>query len=139
MANKPNSNSISILIVDDNSDIVQTLRQLFAMEPDFHVTGTARNGQEGVALALKLRPDVILMNCSMPVMDGLEATSYIVRRIPQAAIIMLSFGDDPEMIDAAFRAGVMGYFIKPIVHLDELIHAIHMVYDQSTAAALILP
>lgn len=138
MVNKPDSNPISILIVDDNSDIVQALRQLFAMEPDFHVTGTARNGQEGVALAFRLRPDVILMNCSMPVMDGLEATSYIVKRIPQAAIIMLSFDDDPQVIDAAFQAGVMGYFIKPIVRMDELIDAIRMVYDQSAAAALIL-
>lgn len=138
MVNKPNSNPISILIVDDNSDIVRTLRQLFTMEPDLHVTDTARNGREGVALALKLRPDVILMNCSMPVMDGLEATRYIVRRIPQATIIMLSFDDDPQVIDAAFQAGVVGYFIKPIVHLDELLDAIRMVYDQSTGAVVTL-
>lgn len=117
--------AITILLVDDHRELRESLRELLDFEPGLRVVGVARSGAEGVALALEHRPDVILMNYSMPEMDGLEAIRRIKARLPDASILMLSAFDPPELIAAAFDAGAAGFFLKPIVRMDEFLDSIH--------------
>ncbi len=120
---------IRILIVDDNVEIRTALEDALAPIRDFRVVGLARNGYEGVALATRLQPDVILMNCSMPFMNGIDTTRYIKQRLSRTSIFMISAYDDPELIQAAFDAGVAGYFIKPVVDFEEFEDSIRLVAE----------
>ena len=84
----------SILIVDDNDYIRQTLCDLFKREADFEVCGEAENGKEAIAKALELHPDLIVLDLSMPVMNGLDAARELKRLMPTVPLIMYSaFGD----------------------------------------------
>lgn len=120
---------IRILIVDDNVEIRTALQDALAPIHDFRIVGLARNGYEGVALATNLKPDVILMNCSMPFMNGIDTTRYIKQRLSHTSIFMISAYDDPELIQAAFDAGVAGYFIKPIYDFEEFEDSIRLVAE----------
>ena len=84
----------TVLIVDDNTYIRQGLCQVFKRETDFRVCGDAENGKEAIAKAMELRPDLIVMDLSMPVMNGLEAARELKRLMPTVPLIMYSlFGD----------------------------------------------
>jgi two-component system chemotaxis response regulator CheY len=84
----------SVLIVDDNAYIRQALCELFKREADFQVCGEAENGKEGIEKALELRPDLIVLDLSMPVMNGLDAARVLKRLMPTVPLIMYSaFGD----------------------------------------------
>jgi two-component system, chemotaxis family, chemotaxis protein CheY len=84
----------SVLIVDDNAYIRQALCELFKREADFQVCGEAENGKEGIEKALELRPDLIVLDLSMPVMNGLDAARVLKRLMPAVPLIMYSaFGD----------------------------------------------
>jgi two-component system chemotaxis response regulator CheY len=84
----------SVLIVDDNPFIRQALCELFKKEADFEVCGEAENGKEGIEKALELRPDLIVLDLSMPVMNGLDAARVLKRLMPSVPLIMYSaFGD----------------------------------------------
>jgi len=103
---------ISILIVDDHARIREGLRRHLEMQEDFTVVGEAANGREGVAQAELLRPDVILMDVAMPVMDGIEATRLICRRLPQAKILILSIYNSADHCCRAMDSGALGYVLK---------------------------
>ena len=117
------SNKIRVLIADDHRLFAETLEALLATEDRVEVVGSARDGKDAVRLARKLRPDVILMDISMPVMDGFEATRRIRRERDDACVLMLTGSNSRTDVDLARKAGAAGYVTKDRIAA-ELIEAI---------------
>ncbi len=102
----------TILIVDDHELFRDGLKQLLSRESDMEVVGEAKNGQESISLALKLQPDVILMDVKMPVMDGIEATRRILSEMPSMKILALSMYSGDGFNTGMKQAGALGYILK---------------------------
>ncbi len=101
-----------ILIADDHSVVRQGLRMFLGADPELEIVGEARNGAEAVALARQLRPDVVLMDLLMPVMDGIAATAAIRQEMPDTEVVALtSVLEDAAVMDA-MRVGAIGYLLK---------------------------
>lgn len=109
--NQP-SERIRVLVADDHPVFRRGMRAILAAEPDTELVGEATDGEEAVALALELRPDVILMDLNMPKVSGIEATRQILEASPDTAILMLTMFEDDKSILAAVRAGAHGYILK---------------------------
>lgn len=103
---------ISVLLVDDHALIREGLRQLFALEEDLQIVGEASDGFEALQRVRQLRPDVVLMDVHMPVVDGIIVTRQIVSEFPSIAIIMLTIYQQNEQIVQALRNGAKGYLLK---------------------------
>ena len=102
----------SVLLADDQALVRVGLRKILESEPETVVVGEAANGQDAVEAAIRLRPDVILMDIRMPVLDGIEATRRLVRAQPGARVLMLTtFGLDSYVYEA-LRAGASGFMLK---------------------------
>lgn len=114
---------IRILIVDDHSVVRQGLRMFLSLDPELEIVGEAANGAEGVELARELRPQVVLMDLLMPVMDGIEATGIIRREMPEIEVIALTSVLEDASVHDAIRAGAIGYLLKN-TEADELCHSI---------------
>jgi DNA-binding NarL/FixJ family response regulator len=112
-----------VLIADDHTLFAEALEAILAIDDRIAVVGRAKNGEEAVELATSLRPDVVLMDISMPVMDGIEATAHISEQVPAASVLVLTGSDAPADIDAARRAGASGYVTKDRIAA-ELVEAI---------------
>jgi len=104
--------SIRILIVDDHGVVREGLKMYLALDPEFEVVGEARDGAEAVQLAHQLKPDVVLMDLLMPVMDGNKATETIRREWPETEVIALTSVLDDGAVIGAMRAGATGYLLK---------------------------
>jgi two-component system, NarL family, nitrate/nitrite response regulator NarL len=102
----------SVLIADDNALIRQGLCELFSREPDFEVCGEAENGREAIEEAQELRPDLILLDLSMPVMNGLDAARALTRLMPEVPVIMYSAFSDSFTQREARSAGVSALVSK---------------------------
>jgi DNA-binding NarL/FixJ family response regulator len=102
------------------------MRAILGAEPDTELVGEATDGEESIALALELRPDVILMDLNMPKVSGIEATRRILKAHPSTAILMLTMFEDDKSIFAAMRAGAHGYVLKGADGAETL-RAIHAV------------
>jgi len=109
-----------ILVVDDHELVRRGIRSLLAAEPTFSVCGEAADGREAIDKATALRPDVVVMDISMPKMNGLEATREIRRILPQTEIVIVSQHDAGEMVHMAIDAGAHGYVVKSAVSTDLL-------------------
>ena len=118
---------IRVLLVDDHKLFRQGLRQICEIKGGFEVVGEAENGQEAVELASQLRPDVILMDINMPVLDGVQATSYIAEADPAVRIIILTMYRRDDYVFDAIRAGARGYLLKD-TDWEELIDAVRRVH-----------
>jgi DNA-binding NarL/FixJ family response regulator len=105
---------ISVIIADDHKLFREGLKTLLQNEPEIHVVGEARNGEEAVALAHNLEPDILLMDIEMPLLDGIEATRLIAQKQPLTKVLMLSNFDADERVYEAMLAGARGYIIKRI-------------------------
>jgi NarL family two-component system response regulator LiaR len=115
--------TIRVLIVDDHSVVRQGLEMFLALDQELEVVGEAKNGAEALRLARELKPDVVLMDLLMPVMDGITATGAIRQEVPEAEVIALtSVLEDRAIVDAV-RAGAIGYLLKD-TEADELRQAI---------------
>ncbi len=103
---------ITILIADDHAEFRDGLAALLETAADLELVGQAASGDEAVALAARLQPDVILMDINMPGLNGLEATRRILHGSPHIAILMLTMFEDDDSVFAAVRAGARGYILK---------------------------
>ena len=106
------TNRIRVLVADDHPVFRRGIRAILGAEPDTELVGEATNGEEAIARALELRPDVILMDLNMPKVSGIEATRQILQASPDTAILMLTMFEDDKSILAAMRAGAHGYVLK---------------------------
>jgi DNA-binding NarL/FixJ family response regulator len=104
--------AIRVLIVDDHGVVRQGLRMYLDLDPDMEVVGEAADGREAVRLAGELRPDVILMDLLMPIMDGRTATEEIRRAMPDVEVVALTSVLDENSVGGAIRAGAIGYLLK---------------------------
>jgi DNA-binding NarL/FixJ family response regulator len=111
-ASNPEDGPVRVLVVDDEPLFVQMVEALLASEQGVEVVGTAENGREAIARALALSPDVVLMDISMPVMDGIEAARVIRSRNPDACILMLTGSSISADIDRSRQAGAAGFLTK---------------------------
>ncbi len=119
--------SIKILLAEDHAVVRESIHESLSREPEFNVVGEARDGEEAVRLAQNLVPDVILMDISMPVLNGIEATRRIKSFQPSVAILILTAYDDEQYVFSVLSAGAAGYLLKD-VGMQELIEAIKTVY-----------
>jgi DNA-binding NarL/FixJ family response regulator len=108
------SESIRILLVDDQRLMREGLRILLELEPDLTVVGEAGDGQAALEAYADLLPDVVLMDVRMPGMDGVEATWRLRERWPAACVIILTTFDDDEYVFEGLRAGALGYLLKDV-------------------------
>jgi DNA-binding NarL/FixJ family response regulator len=116
---------IRILIVDDEALFRKALATLLSVESDLEVVGEAQNGEEAINLAVKLQPDVILMDIRMPVMDGVVATQRIHATLPRTKVIILTTFDDDQAVFDGLKAGALGYLLKDAT-MENLSRAIHL-------------
>jgi DNA-binding NarL/FixJ family response regulator len=117
---------ISIIIADDHTVVRKGTRQILEQEPDFKIVGEAANGEEAVQLVTSLKPDVAIVDISMPVMDGIEATKKIKASCPAVAVLILSAYDNDEFVFALLEAGAAGYLLKDVSGQD-IINAVRAI------------
>lgn len=117
---------IRVLVVDDHLLFAQMLTLALETHVRFEVVGHARNGAEAVELAAWLRPDLILMDLEMPVLDGIEATRRVRAAAPGARVVIVSSSDSPEDQARAREAGAVAYLTKQS-SLDDLVSAVELV------------
>ena len=120
------SNKISVLLVDDHSLVRRGFRRILEDERDIAVVGEASDGAEAVRLAEQLHPQLIVMDCALPGMSGLDATRQILQKLPETAILMLSMHSEDTWVHQALDAGARGYILKSAVDM-ELVTAIRRV------------
>jgi two-component system, NarL family, response regulator LiaR len=115
--------AITILVVDDHNVVRQGLKMFLGLDSELEIVGEAENGAEAVRLAAELKPDVVLMDMLMPVMDGIEATKLIRRDMPDTEVIALTSVLEDAAVVGAIKAGAIGYLLKD-TQSDELRRAI---------------
>jgi len=103
---------IRILLADDHCLFREGLAGIVNAQPDMEVVGEASNGQEAIAMAAALKPDLVLMDIQMPEVDGLEATRQILQATPQVSIVILTVREEPEKLFQAIKNGARGYLLK---------------------------
>lgn len=115
-----------ILIVEDHPVFREGLQIMLDSVAEFNVVGQAVTGEEGVELARKLKPEIVLMDLNLPKMTGIEAIKQIVKELPECGILVLTMFDDDSSVFAAMRAGARGYLLKE-ANRNEIVRAIEAV------------
>lgn len=110
--------NIRVLVVDDHKGVLENITAILNREPDIQVVGTALDGLEAVESAESLKPDVIIMDVTMPVMDGIRAAGEIKANNNPAVIIMLSMHNNTTLVQQARKNGAVGYIAKQNVFMD---------------------
>jgi DNA-binding NarL/FixJ family response regulator len=103
---------ITVLLADDHPIVREELRSFLGTEDDIEVVGEAENGRQAVQLTRKLRPGVVVMDISMPLLNGLEATQQILKALPSTKVLILSMHNDGGFIKQAAKLGAAGYVLK---------------------------
>lgn len=132
---------MKIIIADDDVLIREGLKLILETVEDFEVTGTAANGQEAVKLCSAARPDVVLMDIRMPVMDGVQATQQIKQQFKDIKVVLLTTFKDTEYIRSAIKYGADGYILKSsssesIIESIRTVYKGNVVYEKEITAAL---
>lgn len=109
---------ISVLLVDDHSLVRRGFRRMLEDEEDIHVVGEASDGEEAVKLARSLKPQVVVMDCALPGISGLQATRKILQLAPETLILMLSMHSEETWVRQAMDAGARGYVLKNAMDLE---------------------
>ncbi len=122
---------ITIVIVDDHQVVLDGFIARLSLERDFDVIGTASNGVEAVEVVKSLQPDVVLMDVSMPLMNGIDATRIIKEECPHVKVLMLTMHDNREYIMKVMQCGAVGYMLKEI-SAEKMVQAIKTVEQGST-------
>ncbi|MEP6718634.1 MAG: response regulator transcription factor [bacterium] len=116
-------NKLRIFLADDHMVVREGLKALINAQPDMEVVGEAENGREAVKYAGELSPDVVVMDISMPEMNGIEATERLRKDCPQIKIVVLTIYEDTGYLRQLLKAGASGYVLKRAV-VEELVHAV---------------
>jgi DNA-binding NarL/FixJ family response regulator len=125
------ANKLKVLLVDDHALVRRGFRRMLEDEPTFQLVGEASDGVEAVESAEKLQPDVIVMDCALPQINGIEASRRILEKKPETKILMLSMHSEDTLIRQAMDAGAKGYVLKNAMDLD-LVSAIKKVAEGKT-------
>lgn len=137
-----NKKPILIQIVDDHPMVQGGLKACLSFYDDLKIIGSTNDGSNALNEALELKPDVILMDISMPIMNGIDATEIITEQLPDTKILILSMHNNPEFVKSAIQAGASGYILKDTTS-EEIYYAIKAVaagknhFSSSIAKALI--
>jgi DNA-binding NarL/FixJ family response regulator len=121
-------NTMRILIADDHGIVREGLKALFEKQADMEVVGEAEDGRSAVEQAEKLSPDVLVMDMSMPNLNGIEATRQIIENNPGTKIIILSMHSDKKIVKDALQAGISGYVLKSHI-FNEMLRALEIVTE----------
>jgi DNA-binding NarL/FixJ family response regulator len=116
----------TILVVDDHAFIRRGVRSILEPFPEWELCGEAENGQEAIQKASELNPAIVVMDVSMPILDGIAATQVIKKSHPQTHVILLTLHNSRELLSRAFQAGARGYVLKADVD-GELLKALRIV------------
>jgi DNA-binding NarL/FixJ family response regulator len=132
---------VRVLVVDDQQLIRESIASLLDIQPGISIVGTAADGRDAVDQALTVRPDVVLMDVRMPVMDGIDAVAVLRTRLPSCRVVMLTTFDDEAYVVDALRAGAAGYLLKDLPAADlaqavRLAHAGVAPFDPAATARL---
>ncbi|EJN6826273.1 response regulator [Vibrio cidicii] len=122
---------IRIVIVDDHQVVLDGFIARLEIEPEIEVVGTASNGLEALDAVRRHKPDVVLMDISMPIMNGIEATRLIKEEFPECKVLMLTMHDNREYIMKVMQEGAVGYMLKEI-SAEKMVQAIKTVNQGST-------
>jgi DNA-binding NarL/FixJ family response regulator len=124
--------TVRLMLADDHRMLREGLRRSLEELGDLEVVAEAADGEEAVRLAYEVRPDVVLMDVSMPVLDGIEATRVLRQRLPEVPVVMLTMHADREVLVQAIRAGARGYLVKDC-STEEVAHAVRLAANGETA------
>lgn len=124
-----------VLLVDDHKLVSEMLADALGEAEEVEVVGTASNGAEGLDLAKRHRPDVVLMDVEMDVMNGIDATREIVRAVPGVRVVMLTANDDQATVLDAMESGAVGYLTKDKTLIDDVVSAVRRAH----AGEIMLP
>ena len=125
------ANRLKVLLVDDHALVRRGFRRMLEDEPSFQIVGEASNGQEAIERAAELHPDVIVMDCALPQVNGIEASRQILEKQPNIGILMLSMHSEDTLVRQALDAGAKGYILKNAMDLD-LVSAIKRIAAGNT-------
>jgi DNA-binding NarL/FixJ family response regulator len=103
---------ITVLLVEDHMIVRQGLRLLIQADGDITIVGEAKTGREAVRMTSELRPEIVVMDIAMPLLNGLEATKQILKAFPATKVLILSAHSDPEYVEQVVKAGALGYLVK---------------------------
>jgi len=117
---------ISVQIVDDHPMVQGGLKACLSFYDDIDIVGSTTDGSDALNKAMELKPDVILMDISMPTMNGIDATEIITEQLPATKILILSMHNNPEFVKSAIQAGAVGYILKDTTS-EEIYYAIKAV------------
>lgn len=120
--------TIKIMIVDDHNLIINGIKSLLSHINNFEIIGEANDGQQAIDLALEIKPDVIIMDISMPVLSGIEATKAILDKLPETKVIALTQHENSEYVNQILNAGGSGYLLKNSKK-EEFVNAINSVCE----------
>jgi len=126
--------SIRIVLADDHTVVRKGLRLLLESYSDFEVVADAADGRQAVALAEEHRPDVVVMDVAMPILNGIEAARQISARLPHSAIVFLSMHSDESYVLKALKAGARAYLLKDSAEYD-LVNAVKAVSEGKRSSA----
>ena len=122
------SKRIRVLIVDDHSIVREGVRMILTGQEDFEVVGEASNGREGVELARRMKPDVVVMDISMPDMNGIEATAKIRSEMPKVEVLGLTMHEENSYVFELLKAGAAGYVLKRAA-AEDLVNAVRAAHN----------
>ncbi|MBA2287600.1 MAG: response regulator transcription factor [Ktedonobacteraceae bacterium] len=117
---------IRILLADDHTILRAGLKMMLNAQPDMEVVGEAHDGRQAIHEAQRLQPDIVLMDITMPDINGIEATRQLKKLLPEARVLILTMHENDEYIFQALRAGASGYLLKEAADTD-LIYALHII------------
>ncbi|HKW21063.1 MAG TPA: response regulator transcription factor [Ktedonobacterales bacterium] len=121
------SGPIRVLLADDHTILRAGLKMMLSVQPDIEIVGEASDGRQAIAEAQRVQPDVILMDITMPELNGIEATRQVKKLLPETRVLVLTMHENEEYLFQVLRAGASGYILKEAADT-ELISAIRSVY-----------